>query len=62
MLVPDVEATAVPAVKTPTPDGVPVITGEVKEGEVKEGEVSVGLVKVSGAFKPAWLIVEIAII
>jgi hypothetical protein len=29
MLVPDVEATAVPAVNTPTPVGVPAITGLV---------------------------------
>ena len=38
MLVPDVEATAVPDVSTPTPVGVPASTG---------------LVKVIGAFKPA---------
>jgi hypothetical protein len=36
--VPDVVATAVPDVRTPTPVGVPAITG---------------LVKVIGAFKPA---------
>jgi hypothetical protein len=37
ILVPDVDATAVPAVRTPTPVGVPAITG---------------LVKVNGEFNP----------
>ena len=34
--VPDVDACAVPEVKTPTPVGVPAIMGEVKVGEVNE--------------------------
>ena len=38
--VPEVDACAVPDVNTPTPVGVPAVTGEVKVGEVKVGVVS----------------------
>jgi hypothetical protein len=40
MLVPDVDATAVPDVKTPTPVGVPDVTGLLNVGEVSVGVVS----------------------
>lgn len=43
--------------------GVPVALVKTKaDGVPKLGVVSTGLVSVSGAFKPAWFIVEIAII
>jgi hypothetical protein len=48
MLVPLVEATAVPLVKTPTPVGVPLKTGLSKPADVKLGlspEIDIGIIK-----------------